>query len=120
MKPGLSFIRTVAGVAAVSLVISASQLQAALLSPGGTVIPVPADLVSGTQVDQVILPYVGADILGTLTSSVIQNDTYNPLGGLTFTYLIMADPGSAAAVSRFTVGNYGGFQTDVAYSLMNG
>lgn len=117
MKPGRILYRTFAGfVVALSLAVSTSQIQGTILLPGTTVVPVPMDLVGGAMVDQLILPYVGADIQGTLTSSVFQNDPYNPLGGLTFAYQIAADVTSSAAISRFTVGNYGGFATDVAFS----
>lgn len=58
---------------------------------------------------------------GTVVSSVIENDSSNPYGGLTFTYLLSFTSGNAGdAVSELTVGSYGGFSTDVSYNSGSG
>lgn len=56
---------------------------------------------------------------GTLTSQVIQGAT-NPLGGLTFTYLLSLNSGSADGVERLTVSPYDAFLTDASYNTSTG
>lgn len=53
---------------------------------------------------------------GTVFSSVIKNDSSNPYGGLTFTYLInLTGATGSDAAFELTVGSYSGFSTDVSY-----
>jgi len=83
--------------------------------------PVPDEgPVGGIVVAQSSLPYVGADIQGTLVSKVWQGDPSNPFGGLTFTYEILTGLGSSAPVESFTVGNYGQLLADVSFSAFPG
>jgi hypothetical protein len=93
----------------------ATSLAAPL--PPGVQIPAPyePEPIGGIQLNQVSAPYANADIQGTLISTVIANDLSNPFGGLTFTYEVLVSPNSLAAVTGFTVGNYGGFLTDASY-----
>jgi hypothetical protein len=95
-----------------------STALAAPLAPGGFVVLADEPGPTGALlVDQVISPFLGADIQGTVTSKVYSGDLDNPLGGLTFTYQIVSSLSSVHDMSRLSVGNYGGFQTDVSYNL---
>lgn len=105
-----------------ALAASASVALGAPLGPGGFLNP-PADEgkpSAGILLDQLVEPYLGADIEGTLVSTVYDLDDSNPFGGLTFTYQILTGPGGSAPVEQFTVGNFSGFQTDVSYSQNGG
>ena len=105
-----------------ALAVSSSLNMAAPLPPGGFLNP-PLDEgkpVGAIPIDQLVEPYVGADIQGTLISTVWASDVSNPFGGLTFTYEILTDFASTAPVENFTVGNYGGFSADASYSLFGG
>lgn len=95
--------------------------QAALLPTGGTLFPAPGEpdptggaVVGGPLVSPFAVPGMFS---GTLTSTVIAGDPSNPLGGLTFTYVLSNDPGSANAMARVTVSSYAGFATDASYQL---
>ena len=52
------------------------------------------------------VPFATATFVGTLTSTVLQNDPTNPLGGLTYTYLLANVPGSPGAIDRLTVADF--------------
>jgi len=110
--------RTIALTSSV-LVASAVMSFSLPLPPNGFLFPPPnePDPVGAVQVDQLILPYVGADIQGTLISTVWAGDVNNLLGGLTFTYEILAGLPSTAPIERFTVGNFGLLPADASYRL---
>lgn len=72
---------------------------------------------SGTTLDTVVSPFTSSTIDGTITSSVIQGDTSNPYGGLTFVYSVLLNNFSSDSLSTMTVGSYGGFVVDVSYDL---
>jgi hypothetical protein len=57
---------------------------------------------------------------GTITSIVYSGDSSNPYNGLTFTYLVSLTSASIDFSSEFTVGSYGGVQTDVSYNSTGG
>jgi len=108
------------GGAALSTLILGLMCQpvsAALLLPGVGFFPAPSepDPVGGVLLAQITAPFVTADLQGQVVSQVLSGDLSNPLGGLTFTYQIMMAATSVHAVSAFSVGNYGGFQTDASY-----
>jgi hypothetical protein len=74
-------------LATLALAASTSLSMALPLPPGGFLNP-PSDEgkpVGAIAIDQLIEPYVGADIQGTLVSTVWDLDASNPFGGLTFT-----------------------------------
>jgi hypothetical protein len=73
--------------------------------------------VGGGILDQIVVPYAGADIQGTLTSTVLVGDISNPFGGLTFIYEIATDLSSTAPVEQFSVGNFGLGPIDASVSL---
>jgi hypothetical protein len=54
---------------------------------------------------------------GTLTSQVIAGDACNPLGGLTFTYMVTNDATSANVEARLTASGYFGWLTDASFQL---
>jgi hypothetical protein len=63
------------------------------------------------------VPFSSPTYSGTLTSVVINEGAANPLGGLTFTYLLANDAGSAHPLDRLTVNGYSGFSTDASYQV---
>jgi hypothetical protein len=99
--------------------------HAALLVPGtGLLTPVEPDPVGGTILfPGVPVPFTGTGpfgYTGTLTSTVITGDVTNPLGGLTFTYLLHNNATSATALERINMPDFSGFSTDVSYQLIPG
>jgi len=52
---------------------------------------------------------------GTLTSTVRSGDPTNPLGGLTFTYLITNNAASNDAIHRLTINSYSNATVDGSY-----
>lgn len=95
----------------------ASTVSAALLSPGSAIAAVgETDPSGGTLIaGGAPIPFVAATFTGTLTSSVLSGDPSNPWGGLTFTYLITNDAGSAHDIGRFTVNDFAGFLVDSSF-----
>ncbi len=99
--------------------IAGSALAATIytIAPGGfntalsSVYPV-----GGTAIASLSAPFSSSTLVGTITSTVIQNDASNPYGGLTFEYQLFMDPASPQAASRFTVSSFGSFLTDVSYN----
>jgi hypothetical protein len=63
------------------------------------------------------LPFSSATFSGHLTSSVIQGDPSNTLGGLTFTYLLSDDVGSPGTIDRLTITDFAPFLTDASYQV---
>ncbi|MEX2139567.1 MAG: Ig-like domain-containing protein [Pirellulales bacterium] len=54
---------------------------------------------------------------GFLTSSVIEGDKSNPLGGLTFTYQLANDSTSRSPLNRIALSSFANFPTDVSRQL---
>jgi hypothetical protein len=50
-----------------------------------------------------------------LTSTVLSGDPTNPLGGLTFTYLITNDATSSDSIDRLTINSYTGVGVDAGF-----
>ena len=99
--------------------LSALVVHAAPLAPGMT-IPAPAepDPTGGAPVAGGLpVPFASANYTGTLTSTVIAGDPSNPLGGLTFTYLLSNDASSLNSLERMTISSFAGFATDVSYQV---
>ena len=97
-----------------------SFASGAAITPGQTAIAVNENNpVGGTTVSQ-SQPFATANYTGTLISSVITGDTSNTLGGLTFTYQLVNDAGSANALTRLTVNGFIGYATDMSYKLGTG
>jgi hypothetical protein len=101
---------TVVSSAAYAAPIAAGQTAYAVFENN----PVGGVSISQTQ------PFATANYTGSLISTVITGDTSNPLGGLTFTYQLVNDAGSANALTRLTVNGFNGFFTDLSYKLGTG
>lgn len=88
------------------------------LTPGSTLYPAPSS--SGPSGGTVLVTDTEAfstpSFSGSLTSTVITGDLSNPLGGLTFTYLLNNDAGSSDALERFTVNDFANVMMNVSYS----
>jgi len=95
----------------------AGPALAAPLPIGGTIVaPGEPDPVGGVVIATTgPLPIVAVDFTGTLTSSVIAGDVSNPLGGLTFTYLLTNNLQSREAIGRLTVSSFAPFLTDASF-----
>lgn len=90
---------------AVPLAVGANQLAVGEPDPTGGVV------VAGG----VPQPFATATYSGFLTTFVIAGDPSNPLGGMTFEYLLTNDAASADSLHRLTVNGYNGFATDVSF-----
>lgn len=111
------------------LSISCLTVQAATITANQT-IPAPAetDPTGGTIVSNggaaLSSPFTGGAgptaFSGSLISKVIQNDSSNPFGGLTFTFQLTNAAASSTALSRLTTDNFTGFSTDVSYQAATG
>jgi len=104
---------------AVFFSLSAAAIHATPLVPGAT-IPAPPepDPVGGAVIaGGAAVPFLSGNYSGTLTSTVISGDVSNPLGGLTFTYLISNNAGSLDSIERMTISSFAGFSTDVSFQV---
>jgi hypothetical protein len=100
------------------------QAHAALLAPGGTLFPAPAEAAPAGPVVANTGPVAFAApgfFSGTLTTQVIQDST-NPFGAgrLTFVYQFTNNAASANSIARMTVDSYTGFSTDASYVATSG
>lgn len=109
-------------VAIFTVVAAASSMaSAALIGAGQTAFSLNENNpVGGTVLQTVVTPFATANYTGNIISKAIQGDTSNPLGGLTFTYQLSNDTGSANAITRFTVNGYQAYATDMSYKLGTG
>jgi hypothetical protein len=102
--------------ALVNLAVGTSR--ATLLSPGGVVLALPAFEPMGAKaIADITLPFSTPTYSGTLRSTVWLGDTSNPLGGLTFSYILTNDAASTDSIRRLGVLGFGNFATDVNWSL---
>jgi hypothetical protein len=122
--------RSIAAVAVLLAVtmITASSALAALLPPGGSVVPT----VTGSPTGATQLATTGAvnftslvdpaAYSGTLTTRVFNNDAGNPFGlnRLTFVFQLANNATSRDAIERFVANNYTGFQVDAAQNPAGG
>jgi hypothetical protein len=92
------------------------------LLPGGSINPTSSAFpVGGTPEDTVVSDFTTTTLNGSVTSTVIEGDTSNPYGGLTFTYLLnLSNIGSTDSASELTAGAFAGFQTDVSFDSTAG
>lgn len=93
------------------------KANAASISMFQTLYPVPgeADPVGGNVLFTITVPFVAPTFSGNLTSTVTANDSSNPFGGLTFTYLLTNDVISAHPIGRLTLNGFAGALTDASY-----
>jgi hypothetical protein len=87
------------------------------LAPGQALFPAPNGPPPGGGIlaQLVNVPFATSSYNGTLTSTVLVGDPSNPLGGLTFTYLLQNNVGSPGEIDRLTVSPFNGFATTVEY-----
>jgi hypothetical protein len=105
--------------------IIASGAHAALLGPGGTLVPVPLVAPAGvgfTLLANGTTPVTAATFSGTLSWGVWTNDVNNPFGltALNFGYSFTNDTTSPNAVGRITINGFGSSTTDVGRSTFSG
>jgi len=110
------------GVCSFAALAVAGSALAAPIGPGGTLFLAPAEpMPGGALVSPVLnLPFATGFYSGTLTSYVLAGDPTNPLGGLTFVYVVTNNAGSAHSLGRLTVNGYAGFGTDASYVAATG
>jgi len=101
------------------LVLVASQAFAAPLLPGQVALAAgePDPLGGAPVAGPLVTPLIGAAFTATITSTVIQGDTTNPYGGLTFVYEVANNPNSIDAIERVTLNGFTGFKTDTSFQL---
>lgn len=117
-----SYMRLAACVALVLAASVVTPARGAALVPGSVLIPgsaepnpVGATLITSTGPIPFTVP---GSFNGKLTSTVYQETAVdNPLGGLTFTYLIENDAASANSIGRLTVTEFLGWATDGSYQI---
>jgi hypothetical protein len=102
---------------ALTIALLAATAEAATLAPGTLLTPVPAEAepVGGVVLATQTSPFVSTTYTGELVSTVIQNDTSNALGGLTFTYELRNLTGTHS-INRLSINGWDGFLTDVSAS----
>jgi hypothetical protein len=106
----------VAVLAALVLAGLATVSSAALLPPGSVILAVnEPNPVGGTVVASATAPFTTSTFNGSLTTQVIQGDTSNSLGGLTFTYQLVNNANSANSIERVTGIDYTGYVTDASF-----
>ena len=106
----------------VTLSVSVVPAGATLLAPGSSIsAPAEPGEPSGGTVLATVGPlsFTATTFSGSLLSRVIEGDTTNPWGGLTFTYVITNDASSLDAIVRLTVSSFEGFETDVSYNSLS-
>ena len=109
-------------VAIFTVVATASSMaSAALIGAGQTAFALNENNpVGGTVLQTVVTPFATANYTGNIVSKAISGDTSNPFGGLTFTYQMSNDVGSANAITRFTINGFQAYVTDMSYKLGTG
>jgi hypothetical protein len=101
--------------------VVAGSSSAAVLTAGQTALAVSeVNPVGGSVLETLVMPFATANYTGFLTSRAISGDTSNPYGGLTFTYSVSNDVGSANAITRLTMNGFTAYATDVSYQLGTG
>ena len=110
---------TIILVVLAAIACMAGSAVAAPLLQGAAMWPVAAepDPVGGVILAQVAAPFAGPKFSGTVTSTVLAGDASNPLGGLTFTYLLQNNANSIDEIGRFTINDFAGFLTDVSFQV---
>jgi hypothetical protein len=107
--------------ALVVFILASSASYGALIVPGGGISTPPSPPVVGA----VVFPGVPVTFSsgnpngfsGTLTSTVYQESPVdNPLGGLTFVYVLQNNANSATSIERFVADDFTGFLTDVSFA----
>jgi hypothetical protein len=96
--------------------------QASVLLPGQFVSPVSQDGTLGLTLVASVAPMPfsfttsSGTISGTYQEFVAVGRTGNPFGGLSFEYQFTVDKASTRDVSSFSVGGYGGWDTNVTFA----
>ena len=105
-------------LAASVVFVAANWSAAAPLLPNTTLYPAPLGPLPGGALvaGGVPVPFATAGFTGTLTSSVFAGDGTNPLGGLTFVYVLQNNVASPGEIDRITVASFAGFATDADYA----
>jgi hypothetical protein len=97
-------------------------VEAMPLLPGGALFPAPSepDPIGGSVLQTIVTPFSSATLSGILTSRVVQGDSGNTNGGLTFTYQISLSLNSPNGVSQLSISRFGSFLTDASYFTIVG
>lgn len=108
-------------VLSIAAMAVAAPALAAPIGPGGTLFFAPGEgepFAGSTVLATMTLPFATAFYTGTLTSTVLAGDVTNPLGGLTFVYVVHNNAGSQNSLARLTVNGYAGWGTDASFSTL--
>jgi hypothetical protein len=109
---------TTAFIALLILVWGVAPAGAAPLAPGGLLFPAPLEAgpTGGVVIASTSQPIVSPTYTATLVTTVVQGDTSNLLGGLTFTYEIQGVMGTES-VNRLSILGYDNILVDASYRL---
>jgi hypothetical protein len=100
-------------------ICAASQALPLIAGPNDELIMAEPDPAGGTVLGTPLsLPFSALTFSGTLTTTIIQGDTSNPYGGLTFVYQLTNNAGSPDAIHRLTINGFDSFLTDVSYQAL--
>lgn len=119
-------LRRICGAAMIGLLglVLAAPVHADPLSAGGLLLPVPQELVpsDGNTIDSLSDGFSANNAFsGDLRTLVIEDDSANPFGGLTFIYQILNDGVEGSnSIGRLAVDSFIGFNTDVSYLVDDG
>jgi hypothetical protein len=110
--------RTAAIIALLFLVWGVVPAIAAPLPLGGLLFPVPqeAQPTGGVVIASTVQPIVAPTYTASLVTTVIQGDTSNPFGGLTFTYELQNVMGTES-INRMSILGYDNIMVDASYRL---
>ena len=109
---------TTAILALLILVWGVAPAIAAPLAPGGLLFPVPqeAQPTGGVVIASTVQPIVAPTYTASLVTTVIQGDTSNPFGGLTFMYELQGVMGTES-INRLSILGYDNIMVDASYRL---
>ena len=105
------------GLLALAILTHATLSIASPLPAGTTLFPAPTGPLNGGTLAAPVLVqnFVSPTYTGTLTSEVFTGDGTNPLGGLTFVYIIQNTSPFPGEIDRLTVNSYSGYKVNAVY-----
>jgi hypothetical protein len=113
--------RSILAILGITASVFAATSSATVINAGQTGFSVNENNpVGGTVLQTLVTPFATANYTGFITSEAISGDTTNPYGGLTFTYSISNDPGSANAITRYSINGFQAYVTDMSFKLGTG
>lgn len=120
MARGIAISALSIGVSVFLSPSSAVAISVYTLAPGTGMTAQSSSFPAGSPSYAISSTFATATLAGTVYSSVYENDTSNPYGGLTFAYQVLVTASSTDSSSEMTVGSFANFFTDVSYNPLAG